>query len=311
LKHNYLLTSFLFTLAYLLNTYYWIARIASPDQFLRPLLLLWVVLGLLLIPAYWLTSNLKPASLVITLFVFGFYFSATFFKVVGLMVLAAVVSWLLYFKARGFRISIDQLFILLNGVAVSIILFSLYLNVQSFSRIPWLTHWKSIDQAREYSISGVSSSTLKPDIYYLVLDGYPRSDVLKRMYKYDNSQFTAYLKGRGFILPGNNHSNYGMTIPSISSTLNMDYLDSFSPGLENSYFWWLMEPFIDRSRTRAFLESQGYKFISISTWSLLDNPTEYYTLHGHTLRFFKEWKAQGEQRIELGLVSRAGFIQAL
>jgi len=36
-----------------------------------------------------------------------------------------------------------------------------------------------------------------------------------------------------------------------------------------------------------------------------------YTLHGHKLRFFKELKAQSEQRIEISLVSGHSFIQAL
>jgi hypothetical protein len=36
-----------------------------------------------------------------------------------------------------------------------------------------------------------------------------------------------------------------------------------------------------------------------------------YTLHGHKLRFFKELKAQGEQGIEIGLVSGHGLVQAL
>src|SRR5215211_3317585 len=132
MKHHYLLTPFLFTLAYLLNTYYWIARIASPDQLFRPLLVLWMVLGLLLYPAYWLTRSWKLASLVLTIFVFGFYFSESFFKVIGSMVLVAVVIWILYSKIRGYKVLIDHAFLLLNGVAASIIIFSLYLNIESF-----------------------------------------------------------------------------------------------------------------------------------------------------------------------------------
>jgi hypothetical protein len=276
MKRHYLLTPFLFTLAYLLNTYYWIARIASPDQFFRPLLVLWIVLGLLLFPAYWLTKNLKLASLVLTIFVFGFYFSEPFFRVIGSIVLIAIVIWILYSRIRGFKVLINHVFIVLNGVAASIIIFSLYLNIQSFARVPWLTYWASVDRARQYSINSVPYSATKPDIYYIVLDGYPRSDILKELYKYDNSRFIAYLENKGFIVPGKIHSNYGMTAVSVSSTLNMDYLDSYSPGLENSHFWWLMVPFIDQSRTRTFLESQGYKYISMSTWTMLDKPNATY-----------------------------------
>jgi hypothetical protein len=170
----------------------------------------------------------------------------------------------------------DHFFILLNGIAATIIVFSLYLNIQSFAQVPWLTYWDSIDQAREYSIDDVPHSATKPDIYYIILDGYPRSDILKKLYRYENSQFTTYLENKGFIVPDENHSNYGMTAVSLSSTLNMDYLDSYAPGLENSHFWWLMVPLIDQSRTRTFLESQGYKYVSMSTWSMFDKPNTIY-----------------------------------
>lgn len=284
MKRHYLLTPFLFTLAYLLNTYYWIARIASPEQFFRPLLVLWMILGLLFFPAYWLTRDLKLASLVLTIFVFGFYFSETFFKVMGSILLAAIIIWILYSRIRGFKVSISHLFILLNAVAASIIIYSLYLNVQSFAQVPWLTYRDSVDRAGHYSIDGVPSSAIKPDIYYIILDGYPRSDILKKLYKYDNSQFTSYLENKGFIVPDNIHSNYGMTAVSVSSTLNMDYLDSFSPGLENSHFWWLMVPFIEQSRTRTVLESQGYQYISMSTWAMLDKPTTAYDFRPFPLK---------------------------
>jgi hypothetical protein len=36
-----------------------------------------------------------------------------------------------------------------------------------------------------------------------------------------------------------------------------------------------------------------------------------YTSRGHKLRFFKELKTQGEQRIKVGFMSCHGFIEAL
>jgi hypothetical protein len=88
------------------------------------------------------------------------------------------------------------------------------------------------------------------------------------------------LQEKGFIVPSDFHSNYAKTAVSVSSTLNIEYVDSFSPGLENSHFWWLMEPFIDHSRVRAILESQGYKTVSLSTgWTLTENPSTDIYLH--------------------------------
>jgi hypothetical protein len=54
----------------------------------------------------------------------------------------------------------------------------------------------------------------------------------------------------------------------------MDYIPNISPGLEKNYQRWLMSPFIDHSRVRAWLEQQGYTTVSISSnWSITDNPT--------------------------------------
>ncbi|NLW85787.1 MAG: hypothetical protein GXY38_02835, partial [Planctomycetes bacterium] len=47
-----------------------------------------------------------------------------------------------------------------------------------------------------------------PDIYFIVLDGYGRSDVLKERFGFDNSAFLAELADRGFGVYQNARSNY-------------------------------------------------------------------------------------------------------
>ncbi len=62
-----------------------------------------------------------------------------------------------------------------------------------------------------------------PDIYYLVLDGYGRGDVLRDLYGFDNSPFVRELERRGFDVPSKASANYSMTYASVSATLAMDY----------------------------------------------------------------------------------------
>jgi len=69
----------------------------------------------------------------------------------------------------------------------------------------------------------------KPDIYYIILDSYPRSDTLKNVYGYDNTDFIDRLEGRGFRVAKNSMSNYAMTFLSIASSLNMEYMDAYIP----------------------------------------------------------------------------------
>lgn len=69
----------------------------------------------------------------------------------------------------------------------------------------------------------------KPDIYYIVLDEMASSSVLGRFENYDDSWFGNALEERGFFVAHNSLSNYPLTRLSISSSLNMIYLDKFAP----------------------------------------------------------------------------------
>ena len=65
---------------------------------------------------------------------------------------------------------------------------------------------------------------IRPNIYYIVLDGYVRNDLLKEYYKYDNSPFTGELEKYGFRVASQAMANYPLTYLSISSSLQLEYL---------------------------------------------------------------------------------------
>jgi hypothetical protein len=64
-----------------------------------------------------------------------------------------------------------------------------------------------------------------PDIVILLLDGYPRSDVLGRRLSADNSSFLDALRERGFDVATTSHSNYPATGFTLASLFQMRYLD--------------------------------------------------------------------------------------
>lgn len=64
-----------------------------------------------------------------------------------------------------------------------------------------------------------------PDVYYIVPDGYARSDSLSSQFQYDNSKFIAALRQRGFYVSDCSLSNYAATSISLTSSLNMAYLE--------------------------------------------------------------------------------------
>jgi hypothetical protein len=71
-------------------------------------------------------------------------------------------------------------------------------------------------------------SHARPSVYYIILDGYAREDVLARDLGYDNSRFIHFLKRNGFYVARRSRSNYAYTYLSLASSLNMDYLSELN-----------------------------------------------------------------------------------
>jgi hypothetical protein len=103
----------------------------------------------------------------------------------------------------------------------------------------------------------------RPDIYYIVLDGYARQDVLKDFYGYDNKELSDYLIKKDFYVADKSASNYSQTCLSLASSLNMEYLDRLAKGFGSDCQ--NMLPLLERikkSRVFAIFKRLGYKIIA-------------------------------------------------
>lgn len=109
-----------------------------------------------------------------------------------------------------------------------------------------------------------ASPSHSDDIYYLVLDGYARDDVLADLYAYDNTPLLRWLRDRGFTVIEEAHSNYNQTSLSLAATLNMTYLDERTlPGLRNSSDRTPLVRMIRHSALERVLRNHGYSIISL------------------------------------------------
>jgi hypothetical protein len=103
-----------------------------------------------------------------------------------------------------------------------------------------------------------------PDIYYIILDGYARSDVMNQIFHYDNSEFIAHLRQRGFYVADQAHTNYNYTYVSLASSLNADYLSAlnrqFAP-TDNSV--WAVFQLLTKNSVMKALRDTGYTLISL------------------------------------------------
>jgi len=105
-----------------------------------------------------------------------------------------------------------------------------------------------------------------PDIYYIILDGYGRADVLEAYYAYDNSGFVEFLQARGFFVASASLSNYSQTTLSLASSLNLSYLDFLVDDLGRcSQDQQPLDALIGSSLVHAKLEESGYTSYSFAT----------------------------------------------
>ena len=112
----------------------------------------------------------------------------------------------------------------------------------------------------------LEDSELYPDIYYIILDGYARADVLQSYYSFDNNDFLRGLRERGFYIADHATSNYDLTLLSLPSSLNMEYVndlaDLYSP---NSGERRELKDRLRHSVVREVLEEEGYASIAFET----------------------------------------------
>ena len=157
---------------------------------------------------------------------------------------------------------------LLNYMSVFLVVFSL------FSISLYVASLNKPDEGEESYTTGDDIQE-KRDIYYIILDGYARADVLKKYYDYDNSQFIGFLRNNKFYVPETSYANYGWTSLSLASSLNFKYLNYLTEiEGEKSNDVGILYEMIKRNRASLFLKSRAYQFIHFnSTWgATLENP---------------------------------------
>ena len=76
--------------------------------------------------------------------------------------------------------------------------------------------------------SKTNADPTNPDIYYIILDEYGSQPALKNFLDYDNSSFLSEIKTKDFFIFSPSYTNYPTTVQSLSSSLNMKYINYLS-----------------------------------------------------------------------------------
>ncbi len=125
-------------------------------------------------------------------------------------------------------------------------------------------------QAVPYPLPAQSGDRHHPDIYYIILDGYARPDVMKRLFDFDAEPFLRHLESKGFYLANQSTANYCQTPLCLSCSLNGVYLDELVRGLGNDQTE--LADLIAKNNVVETLKPLGYKFVTFATGF---DPTEH------------------------------------
>ena len=101
-----------------------------------------------------------------------------------------------------------------------------------------------------------------PDVYYIIFDAYANEATLNAYYNFDNRDFLNGLEERGFYVANESRSNYALTSLSISSSLNLTYVNELSQQIgEDSTSITIPKQLIEQNEVMNFFQAAGYQFV--------------------------------------------------
>ena len=151
---------------------------------------------------------------------------------------------------------------ILNLISIGLVALALgQIGVYSAQiKLAQLDQPKPTHQSTQVNIANTSQL---PDIYYIILDTYTRSDTLKTYFNFDNQPFLDRLQEMGFYVATCARANYTSTETSLASSLNLNYLEALSPKFaRGSTDHSALPVLIKDNLLRQVLEPLGYQSIA-------------------------------------------------
>lgn len=281
MKRAFVFQPFLLLLYPILMTYNHNIGYLTLNVLFRPIIVALCCVLVLLLLAMLFIRDIHKAGIFITLIILLFFCSLPFCEQVDgwansrtsvliikcLAVLISLVYLALFaygiIKMRK-QIALN-IAIVMNTIVIVLVLFPVFnIGEHEFHKRQIWKHDRLIKEIKNGTASTENGKL--PNIFYVILDGYARNDVLKEIYDYDNSEFWDYLNNKGFYIATRARSNYNQTALSLASSLNMDYLNDLLIDIDNnSSDRYLLYSLIRHNDVIRFLQQYGYKFVTFSS----------------------------------------------
>jgi len=237
----------------------------------RPFYLSFSVFFVVLLLSWLILRDLRKAglftfSLSAIILTYGHFFSLMEGRVIGDWVIGTHTYMLILWGVL-FLLSAYLLIFRIKDTANLTLILNVVLLVMTLFQVGQIFTYEVRAQIANHKTDSELSETLlqpedpnkMPDVYFIILDKYARSDALwESFYKYDNSEFIQSLEELGFWVADCSRSNYAFTVMSLSSQLNMAYVEDLTdePSLKTT------KALIRNNRVHEAFEEIGYTTIA-------------------------------------------------
>ena len=173
-------------------------------------------------------------------------------------ILTIIILWFVITRLKPPYHQVFQGFNVVVGVLFLFSIVQIGLNINQIKLPP--------KTANTITSVSTQTQTTMPDVYYFMLDSYPRADYIKKFMKYDNTPFLDALKQRGFYVADCSMSNYSFTRLSQATTLNMEYFENLGLNVtRDDKDESKLDPYILHPKIRTDLEKAGYSTVAFET----------------------------------------------
>lgn len=248
------------------------------DYFWRPFLLATLATAIFFVAIISLCRNLSRASLLASFLLITFFAYGHIATLIGgqdfdphlgnliFAVYALLLAGLIWYFKKGSP-AIGQILKYLAVITVASIGIAL-VTVIPVEIGRYQANAKSVAVASNLPTHNPPRQTAsKPDIYYLIFDRYAGVHTLKNYYNFDNQPFLNTLRDQGFYVTEDSYTNYPKTTFSLSSSLNIDYLqaliDEDDPSLSDAT---TIATLLSNNKVGQTLQKLGYTYYHLGNW---------------------------------------------
>tara|TARA_Y100001960_G_scaffold330821_1_gene425979 strand:+ start:3823 stop:5355 length:1533 start_codon:yes stop_codon:yes gene_type:complete len=275
IKNTFELHPYLFGIFTTIFVFTFNIHIVKFHELVLPLTSIIIVITLLTIFIKSILKNKKKSAFIITIGSILFFSYGHFYEIIEnnigtfphsylliIFLILFIIGTLYFIKTKT---KLDNLTKITNGVAITIIIISIVnLGAYFIEDTPEIRINESMNSDIEQN--EFDKNNYSPDIYYIILDAYAGQQSLQKTFNFDNSEFNNFLTEKNFFIAKYGYSNYEETYKSLSSALNMDYINEIdSYGLQKRID--LGYKMIENNKVMSHAKSKEYKIINFfSGW---------------------------------------------